>query len=411
MKAFYLVFVLLISFSFKGALSAENSRYNTSSLAIDALWANGNNAFVDVNSTLYKTTDGGKTWTKLAQNAGLREEINVDAISVDDNVVMIGTNNDERLYRSENFGVSFISIPEGAPRINGVPAAVPKIIENVKGQFFVGGTNMGILKYSPSEKKWLETGLTGIAYAISHLGGDTIWTHTGGATGGPLKYSHDGGLNWIESISRPQLYITPTFPWPLSPTDFIKIGNRIVTTNSESGGSGVAFTDDNGATWTIGNTLSIAKDLIKIGSTLYALDFFGLFESTDSAKTWVRIPDIMGNTMMVWKENKILLGTQEGLIEYNPGNKTKTAIEIKTDQATGIDQFVDAPQLIIDWETNSLQVRNIKEQTKILMYSSTGSIVPIKRNNATVNIAHLRPGIYFVVAGNNEFKPMKFLKK
>ena len=76
------------------------------------VWGSGDTAFVTKDKNLYRTFNGGATWTVMAN--GLPDEVDPRCITVANDVVYVGTNDKARIYVSSDWGASWKSETDGS---------------------------------------------------------------------------------------------------------------------------------------------------------------------------------------------------------------------------------------------------------------------------------------------------------
>lgn len=261
---------------------------------------------------VWKTTDGGQTYTSLTDNISAFRDLSIGAIAVDQknpNTIYVGTgepnnNGDAKygvgVYKTTDGGQTWTlytgDSPDGATQGAFALQAVSKIV--------IDPTNSNIL--------YLTT-----AYANSGIGG----------TFGVYK-STDGGQTWTNTTANAGLTSTTNYSdLVLDPTDstantlYAAVGSFYGGDEyGNAGNNGVYKTTNGGATWALagnfpqnGNIGRIALGIAPTtpgtpanGSTLYASvtnpadqSLYNLYKSTNSGIRWAALPkstDGTGNT-------------------------------------------------------------------------------------------------------------------
>ncbi|HEU4642198.1 MAG TPA: glycosyl hydrolase [Gemmatimonadaceae bacterium] len=245
---------------------------------------------------VWKTTDGGKTWTHVGlENTRQIARVKVDPKNPD--VVYVGAfghvwkaNADRGVYKTTDGGKTW-----------------KKIL------FVDDSTGVTDLVLDPNDPNTL--------YAAFWTAWRRPWTLVSGGSGSGIYKSTDGGEHWTELTHNKGL-----------PTGIIgNIGITVSPANSqrlwaliEADSGGVFRSDDGGKTWTRTNDERKLRQRAwyytrifadpKDTSTVYALNT-GFYRSTDAGKTFKAIPVLHGDNHDLW----IAPNDPQRMIESNDG--------------------------------------------------------------------------------------------
>ena len=210
-------------------------------------------AFSYYEGQVFRTGDGGESWALAGGPGGIGgQAIAVHPFNPD--VVFVG--NDSGLFRSTNAGVTFTSL-------GGVPGAVQTIsVDPISPTAVYAGTRSGVYKSTDGGDSWASAsaGLTSdLPYilirgmAIDPANPSTLLVGVqGGGSGGGVFRSQDAGATWTQTLM---------FPWDLR----IAVSPASPATVYASGAAGALFrSSDGGTTWTstpiqhgVGGTISL----------------------------------------------------------------------------------------------------------------------------------------------------------
>ena len=238
---------------------------------------------------IYKSTDGGSSWVK--SNGGLNN-LNIDlvAIAPDSSNLVLAAGTETGLYLTENGGSSWSSVLE---------AQIEAIAFHPNNKIIVGDTAGNLYSSSDRGQNWqkfavLDSAIQAIAMAPDDPEARTIWVGT--ATG--LWQTADGGANFLGASDR--IGKTPVMSLAVSPN--YGLDSTIVASTWHDG---IYRSTDGGETWnknTKGlkkhaqadttlyksphfSDLSISSGFGRDGTLLLA-GFDGVFKSTDGGVSW-----------------------------------------------------------------------------------------------------------------------------
>jgi photosystem II stability/assembly factor-like uncharacterized protein len=266
---------------------------------------------------LWKTTDGGKTWTKLPiGNTGQTARILIHPTNA--NRVYLAALGDvwkptrERgLYRSDDAGKSWKQI-----------------------LFRDDSTGAIDLVMDPSNPNTL--------YAAFWQAGRTSWSLSSGGKGSGIFKSTDGGDHWTEITRNPGLPkgVLGKIGITVSPANPQRLWALI-----EADSGGVYRSDDGGATWTLTNDdrslrqrawyYTVVRADPKDANSVYALNV-GFFRSTDGGKTFKSVDTPHSDNHDLWiapnDPQRMIEGNDGGANVSENGGKTWTEQDFATAQ-------------------------------------------------------------------------------
>jgi len=277
-----------------------------------AVYADDDVVLASGGNHLYRSTDHGNTFSF----------INIDNIAIDprcivriNNTLILGAINGQKIYRSTDLGLTWQGSATGMPQIGGIYAPVPRNAVVVGNRVWMGGTNF--FRYSDDEGvTWQSTTIDGLTYGISYTNNE-VWVHN--ATAGS-QYSTNGGNTWIPAPANP-------FSNAFATNGYAKTSLAFVAVSDASAGTGVKRSLDNGLTWNnVSGGLSIVRNLLQIGDTLYTTSFNGLRRSVDGGLTWTAVGTfnydvVSGYNGKMWHHGQFLwVGTTAGPVRIDLTN-------------------------------------------------------------------------------------------
>jgi photosystem II stability/assembly factor-like uncharacterized protein len=248
---------------------------------------------------VYRTTDGGRTWTHLGLASSTGQQmvgrVRVDPANCDLVFAAVlgdgfGPNEERGIFRSKDGGRTWQKVLYRNERAGSVDLAVDPHNSAVLYAGF----------WEVSRKPWLLSS-----------GGD----------GSGLFKSTDGGETWTELTDRPGL---PTKPWGTVGISVSGVDSNRIYAIIEAADGGVFVSDDAGATWRLGssdpnlrsrpfyyNRLTAdprERDVVYVYTE-------GFWRSRDAGRTWEEIEVPHGDNHDLWIDPK----NDQRMIEANDG--------------------------------------------------------------------------------------------
>ena len=230
-------------------------------------------------SGLFKSVDGGATWSRRSFGSGSAYVWIPVVDPVSPNIVYAGTVG-EGLFKSQDYGDSWTSVP-------GLPATVQGLTVDLRSnqELFAAASN-GIYRSHDAGHTWskvLNVPAPG-AWSITIVGGDSPVVYATTKRQGVYR-SPDGGTNW-QPINNG---ITDTQMGRSAPVIIAPEHSEVLYVGSEGGG-GVFKSTDGGDSWFPVNlglfdtsVFGLAADLHRPG-TLYVSGPHGIFATTTGGK-------------------------------------------------------------------------------------------------------------------------------
>ena len=267
------------------------------------LWARNDTAFAARLENLWRTIDGGQTWTVLL-NKGLPENVDPRAITVARDIVFVGTNDDARVYTSSDWGETWNSEIDGATAL-WVPTHATSDGEHV----LLGGTTFEPHYFDFDQKKWVSSSLSGVTHALRFQEDGSLIANVGSVSKGFTHISNDQGKSWTQIKDEPKI---PSVGISGRTFDIIKTGNRLVAITNLNGYNPY-YSDDNGASWVEASgakafgMLYYGRKFEKLSDGTLLLNNVGVLTiSKDSGATWSSEDKTLGLDFRIWKNNEIL---------------------------------------------------------------------------------------------------------
>ena len=231
-----------------------------------------------VSGGVYRSLDGGSTWTLASGGIDVREQIN--ALAVDPRLPgRVWAATDSVIYRSTDGGAHWVSVRDGGALVLAVDPAVP-------GTVYASLGDITFQRSLDAGATW--TTLAGSPAGIEALAIDPAHPQTlyAGTSSG-FFVSRNRGASW-----QPSDRGLPASPFVLSVAVDPRSPRTIYLATSGVGADQIVFRSDNGGvSWTavdqgrLGPTYQVAVDPGKSGA-VWAVTAFGLFRSLDHGRTW-----------------------------------------------------------------------------------------------------------------------------
>jgi len=290
---------------------------DTSSSFVNALAVRGSYIFAGTPNGVYRSSNDGKDWSESVWTGA-----NVFAIAAEGSNVMAGTS--KGIYRSTNNGLSWMKATTDMPAWFHTQA-----FTTIGTKFFAGTNGSGVFRSIDSGNSWIPSN-TGFSSALVYslaLSGPYLLAGTAGS--GFFRTS-DYGATWSNFIGH-----QGTSSDLNSILCLTTIGNSLFAGVSlpfdYASGYGIFRSDDNGSTWSNGESkgitgtriLSVASNGSEIlAGTIgpgYKGESPGLFSSRDNGVSWERV--LTGSNSYVSAifpyNNYLLIGSGSSILRSN----------------------------------------------------------------------------------------------
>jgi uncharacterized protein (TIGR03437 family) len=288
---------------------------------------------------VWKTTDGGVTWTPLTDD---QASLASGAIALDPNhpdTVYVGTG-EENFASDSYYGAGILkSTDGGATWVNIVgPFLRDKIgalvVHPTNTQIVICTSTAGVWRSADGGATWAAvlSGAAGIALAIDPTNGDNVYASLG-STGGNARNgvyrSADGGLTWarLTGTGSASLPVTNAgrIEIAMAPSDPATIYAQIQNSSTASFGEllGIYKTTDGGITWTrlpVANAAQWGDQLwydntIRVHPRDPNVVYSGalqIYRSLDGGTTWAALPEAGPNQLTIHVDFHYLAFTPDG---------------------------------------------------------------------------------------------------
>ncbi len=230
--------------------------------------------YVATNDYIYKTRDGGQTWTNLSKGMSHSRVIAMAIDPVYPATVYAGTKGDA-VYKSHDGGQRWVSMRSGLDDTTITSVVNQFLFDPADAQHIFLATTMGVFETKSGGEQWTKKmeGMKEVLMVVT-LGMDPTRPSIlyAGTSGGVYK-SIDQAGHW-EKVNN-----------GLVPPDMLKTSRAL-------------------------NVTAIAADPYE-PDTVYAATLAGLYKSTDAAKAWKRIGESLADQMIV---AMVLDRTRRGVI-------------------------------------------------------------------------------------------------
>jgi photosystem II stability/assembly factor-like uncharacterized protein len=313
---------------------------------------------------VYRTSDGGSSWTRSSQGF-IDVDVNSVAVDpVDPRIAYVGTECSRGLYRTMDGGASWALVPGGPEKDLWDIAHYTMKIEVdpssrllMTGRFgfaasddhgsswssTLGRRHFHALGVDPKDAKHI---LIGTSYAADGTNDPTYYP------GNHILHSRDGGRTWSDaSIGIPSLPATTFQSFAFDPSDpqtiFVATSPHDILEGDEPEvGYGVLRSRDGGATWSLTNeglaNLNVQQLVAIPGAPakILAGTDQGIFASTDAGDHWQRLGGSMPVRSLVVdpkQPERLFLGTDEGLFQSLDGGATWGRLDsVPADRVLGL---------------------------------------------------------------------------
>ncbi len=327
-----------------------------------AVWASGETAFIGFNEKLMRTTDGGATWEHLTN--GIPELCDPRTITISEGHLIVGTNDGQRVYMSDDWGDTF---DNGSQTLSSI--LIPTHAIGGTGIEMIGGTLHAPHRFD--QGTWTEAEAGGsLTHGLDLVAENEIWQCAGSVVSGVTKYSTDLGETWTTLATEPQVDIGGGILFSAIGQGFAKVGDRILL-GTNIVGFPVIYSDDNGLSWTSSDLSSTTysdygQRFIKVNDDhLLTTNLDGIWKSTDQGASWTLIRSLgQINSMAIFNDDHLLVSTENGVCEFadygegdlvsKPGEAATTSNLVQYDGlllATGGSALMGFDPITYSWET------------------------------------------------------------
>ena len=236
---------------------------------------------------VYKSTDGGQSWNRMS--AGLPSTDLTSGVAIDPSntsVLYVGTGTAgtgaSGIYKSTNGGQSWAAASTGLP----TTPVTELNVDPTNTSVVIAATFAGVYRTANGGQSWAATGLAPTAaHSLARLHNNPS-ALLAGTRGLGVFRSSDAGATWAASGAG-------------LPRPFVR--HLAVSTNDPARiyagtDDGVYLTGDRGDSWSLGGILNFRRSILGLvadplnPSNLYAaVDFAGVFKSTNGGATWSAI--------------------------------------------------------------------------------------------------------------------------
>jgi photosystem II stability/assembly factor-like uncharacterized protein len=270
------------------------NNFNMLSIAVDPV--NSSAMYVATNYGIFKTTDGGQQWSQA--NTGLPGPVNKIAIDPLTTSTLYAATTGYRVFKSVDGGGSWTQLPTTPQPVVytvAVDAQIPAALH--------AGMRRAAAKSLDGGATWTSAGIGAdhiVDLVFDPVQPLVIWAGTRDDTpsGGGVFMSVDGGATWssrrkgLQNTSNSRYYDIPA----------LAIDHVNTTTLYAASGLGVYKTTDSGLNWQPSNTgmttldtRSLAIDPIDSSVVYAGTHGGGVFKSTDAGATWTATNAGFGN--------------------------------------------------------------------------------------------------------------------
>lgn len=218
--------------------------------------------YIATNDYIYKTRDGGKTWSNLSKGMSYSRVIAMAIDPAYPATIYAGTKGDA-VYKSYDGGQRWTSLRVGLDDATISSVVNQFVFDPADAQHLFLATTMGVFESKTAGERWIKRmeGMKEVLMVVT-LGLDPSRSSVlyAGTSGGVYK-STNQGAHWVQVNNG------------LVPTDMVKTSRALSVT-------------------------SVQVDPFAPG-TVYAATLAGLFKTTDGAASWTRVAEALPDQMIV----------------------------------------------------------------------------------------------------------------
>ena len=280
-----LVLLLLVGLSLGGCSGSDPI------VVIELHPTNPDIIYIATNDYIYKTRDGGKTWSNLSKGMSYSRVIAMAINPAYPATIYAGTKGDA-VYKSYDGGQRWTSLRIGLDDATISSVVNQFVFHPADDQHLFLATTMGIFESKNAGERWIKRmdGMKEVLMVVT-LGMDPTRSSVlyAGTSGGVYK-SINQGAHWVQVNKG------------LVPTDMVKTSRALSVTSVQVDPSAP--------------------------ETVYAATLAGLFKTTDGAASWTRIAESLPDQMIVAmvldraRAGVLYVAARDGIHRSEDGGKT-----------------------------------------------------------------------------------------
>jgi photosystem II stability/assembly factor-like uncharacterized protein len=251
--------------------------------------------YIATNDYIYKTRDGGKTWSNLSKGMSYSRVIAMAIDPVYPATIYVGTKGDA-VYKSYDGGQRWTSLRIGLDDATISSVVNQFVFDPADAQHLFLATTMGVFESKNAGERWMKRmeGMKEVLMVVT-LGMDPTRSSVlyAGTSGGVYK-STNQGAHWVQVNKG------------LVPADMVKTSRALSVTSVQVDPSAP--------------------------ETVYASTLAGLFKTTDGAASWVRVGESLPDQMIVAmvldraRAGVLYVAARDGIHRSEDGGKTWVAL-------------------------------------------------------------------------------------